>query len=315
MRFDLTVLGSNGALPGPRRYPSGHFLRTEAQDVLIDCGEGTQMRLQQAGLGIGRVARILITHLHGDHYFGLPGLLTSLALQGRQSPLTIVSPPGLRARIAPLLELDRYGLPFPLRFAEYATTEWTCIHADAQLEIFAFPLRHRIATNGYLIREAAREPNLRKAALRRYGIPWQVMDEIKAGAGYVTPEGVHIPHEKLVTPAAPPRSYAYCSDTVAFPQLSDYVRGVDLLYHEATFLSDMQGEAAERGHSTAAQAARIARDAGAGRLLLGHFSARYATVVDHEREARRIFPRSYAVRDLQRYAVPYRGRGEAGEEE
>ena len=313
MRFDLTVLGSNGALPGARRYPSGHFLRTEVQDILIDCGEGTQMRLQQAGLGMGRVQRVLISHLHGDHYFGLPGLLTSLALQGRQAPLTIVSPPGLRIRIAPLLELDRYGLPFPVIFEERIAAELVLVHRDAHLELFAFPLRHRIATNGYLIREADRDPNLRKEALRRYDVPWQVMDDIKRGADYVTPEGVRIPHADLVAAAAPSRSYAYCSDTGYFPELADFVRGVDLLYHEATFTSEMETEAVERGHSTAAQAARIAQAAGAGRLLIGHFSARYPTVIGHEREARRIFPRSWAVRDLQRYAVPFRGRDAAAE--
>ena len=281
----------------------------------MDCGEGTQMRLQQAGLGMGRVERILISHLHGDHYFGLPGLLTSLALQGRQAPLTIVCPHGLRDRISPLLELDRYGLPFPLHFAEHAAVGWTQVHADDQLEVYAFPLRHRIPTNGYLIRERAREPNLRKDVIQHYNIPWQLLDGIKAGGDYVAPDGTLVRHADLILPAAPARSYAYCSDTVYFPELAGYVQGVDLLYHESTFLSDMQNEATERGHSTAAQAARIAKQAGVGRLLLGHFSARYATVSGHEREARGIFPRSYAVKDLQRYAVPFRARESATETE
>ena len=283
--------------------------------MLIDCGEGTQMRLQQAGLGFGRVERILISHLHGDHYFGLPGLLTSLALQGRQADLTIISPPGLRDRIAPLLELDRHTLPFPLRFEEWTAKELLEIYRDDHLNISVFPLRHRIPTNGYLIRETARPPNLRKAALRRYRVPWREMEAIRAGAGFVTDGGRYVPHADLVTSAPAPRSYAYCSDTAYFPGLARYVAGVDLLYHEATFLADMEPEAAHRGHSTAAQAARTAAEAGVGRLLLGHFSARYTSVSGHEREARRVFPRSYAVTDLRRYVVPFRGRTGGAEEE
>ncbi|MGB3800563.1 MAG: ribonuclease Z [Lewinella sp.] len=308
MRFEITVLGTNGALPGPRRHPSAHFFRSETTDILIDCGEGTQMRLQDAGLGMGRCELILITHLHGDHYFGLPGLLTSLALNGRTDALRIISPPGLRQRLAPLLELDRYGLPFDLRFEERSADDFEHFSSLGDVEVYAFPLRHRIATNGYLIRERQREANLVKEAIDRYSIPWQAIADIKRGGDFVTEAGERIAHNTITVPAPPPRAYAYCSDTLYFPELADWVKGVNLLYHEATFLHDMATEARERGHTTAQEAALVARDAAVGRLILGHYSARYAGTTDHEREARTVFPNSYAARDLYRYAVPYTGR-------
>ncbi|WP_157975879.1 ribonuclease Z [Lewinella sp. IMCC34191] len=308
MRFEVTVLGTNGALPGPRRHPSGHFFRSETTDILIDCGEGTQMRLQDAGLGMGRCQLILITHLHGDHYFGLPGLLTSLALNGRTDGLRIISPPGLRARIAPLLELDRYGLPFDVTFEERSANGLTKLISADDVDIYAFPLRHRITTNGYVIRERQRESNMVKEAIDQYAIPWQQIAEIKRGADFITDAGERISNASLTVPAPPPRSYAYCSDTEYFPELAEWVRGVNLLYHEATFLDEMAAEARERGHSTAREAALIAKEAGVGRLVLGHFSARYTDTSDHEREARSVFPQSAAARDLYRYTVPYAGR-------
>ncbi|MCP9237647.1 ribonuclease Z [Lewinella sp. JB7] len=309
MRFEVTILGSNGAVPTADRHASGHFLRSETTDVLIDCGEGTQMQLQAAGYGLGRLDLILITHLHGDHYFGLPGLLTSLALTGRTAPLRIVSPPGLRAKLAPLLELDRWKLPFPLTFTEHAATEAGPLTTTGELEVISFPLRHRVPTNGYLIRERVREPNILREQIERYGIPWQQIAAIKAGGDFTTPGGRVVPNAELTAPAAPPRSYAYCSDTLHFPELADYVRQVDLLYHEATFLHDLVAEAHAKGHSTAREAAETARDAHVGTLLLGHYSSRYRGVEGHEAEARSVFPRSYAVRDLQRYAVPFVARG------
>ncbi len=266
------------------------------------------MRLQEAGLGMARCNLILITHLHGDHYFGLPGLLTSLALNGRTAPLRIISPPGLRDRLEPLLELDRYGLPFEVTFESLAASDRIEVTQVGDVVIEAFPLQHRITTNGYLIRELRREANIVKEAIERYQIPWQSIAGIKSGEDFVTTEGKRIPHQEITVPAPPPRSYAYCSDTLYFPRLAEWVRGVNLLYHEATFLHEMAAEARERGHSTAREAAMIAREAAVGRLIIGHFSARYPATNDHEQEARAVFPNSHAVRDLYRYTIPYTGR-------
>jgi ribonuclease Z len=176
------------------------------------------------------------------------------------------------------------------------------------LEVFAFPLQHRNETNGYLLREKPRAGNIRKEMIERYDLPWPAIKAIKAGGDHVLPNGTVIPHHDLVSPAPPPRSYAHCSDTTYFPELADYVRGVDLLYHEATFLEDMAEDAAKKGHSTAKDAARTARNAGVGRLVMGHYSARYDHGFGHEAEARAIFPNSDAAEDFWRFEVPFRGR-------
>lgn len=308
MKFELTLLGTAGGAPTAARNCSAAILRTEKTDILIDCAEGTQRQLLQAGIGMGRVSHILITHLHGDHYFGLAPLLSSLGMQGRVAPLAIISPLHLRPRLNALLELDKYDLPYELTFHTIHPDGLLQLPDVGDLEVFTFPLQHRIETNGYLLREKAREANIRKDAIERYGLPWQAIKAIKAGGGHILPNGTVIPHEELVTPAPAPRSYAHCSDTVYFPELADYVRGVDLLYHEATFLEDMAEDAAKKGHSTARDAARTARNAGVGRLVMGHYSARYDHGSGHEAEARAIFPNSDAAEDFWRFAVPFQGR-------
>lgn len=310
MRFEVTILGTSGALPAYGRHCSGVFLRTEHEDVLIDCGEGTQMQLRSLGLNLGRTSTILITHLHGDHYFGLPGLLTSLALYDRKTPLTILSPPHLRARLVPLLELDRFDFPFPLEFREFTAKDLTPVISLKSLELFAFPLRHRIETNGYLLREKERPANIRKEKIEEYDIPWPAIREVKEGGDFVTAIGERIPHQELTIPPAPPRSFAYCSDTLHFPELANFVRGVDLLYHEATFLHELREDAHAKGHATAREAALTARNAGVGTLVMGHFSSRYPDVSAHEEEARAIFPNSFAAHDGWKFSVPYLGRGE-----
>lgn len=308
MKFELTLLGTAGGAPTASRNCSAAILRTEQTDVLIDCAEGTQRQLLQAGIGMGRVSHILITHLHGDHYFGLAPLLSSLAMQGRAAPLAIISPLHLRPRLNALLELDKYGLPYELTFHTIHPDGLLQLPDVGDLEVFAFPLQHRIETNGYLLREKAREANIRKDAIERYDLPWQAIKAIKAGGSHILPNGSVVPHEELVTPASASRSYAHCSDTIYFPELADYVRGVDLLYHEATFLEDMAEDAVKKGHSTAKDAARTARDAGVGRLVMGHYSARYDDGFGHESEARAIFPNSDAAEDFWRFSVPFQGR-------
>lgn len=252
-----------------------------------------------------RCANILISHLHGDHYFGLPGLLTSLALAGRKAPLTIHSPQHLRPRLNALLEFDRYDPGFPLHFQTLTATAPTTILSDQNTTVQAFPLQHRIPTNGFLIREAARPGNIDKALLKAHGIPWTAIADIKAGGDFTDQHGQTVPHAKLVRPAPPPRSFAYCSDTRFFPELASYVRGVDLLYHEATFLEDLREEALAKGHATARQAAETARVAAAKQLILGHFSSRYRSLNAHEAEARALFPNSHAARDLWQWEVPF----------
>lgn len=308
MKFELTILGTSGAVPAYGRFCSAVFLRSETTDILIDCGEGTQMQLSAAGLGMGRCSTILISHLHGDHYFGLPGLLSSLALSGRTAPLSIYSPQHLRPRIKALFELDRFPMPYELTFETFRAESLAPLLSVGDLEVETFPLRHRTPTNGYLIRERERPANIIKTKIDQYDIPWQAIAGIKEGANFILADGTAILNEELVTEAAASRSFAYCSDTLYFPELAGYVRDVDLLYHEATFLSDLEEDALKKGHSTAAQAAMTAKDAGAGQLVMGHFSTRYPDVSGHETEARTIFKKSKAARDLNRFNVPYQKR-------
>jgi ribonuclease Z len=308
MRFELTLLGTSGGAPTADRNCSGAFLRTSTTDVLIDCAENTQRQLLRAGFGMSKVSHILITHLHGDHYFGLPPLLSSLSMQGRVTPLCITSPLHLRPRLEALLELDRYDLKFPLEFKTVHPEGLVQLADIGNLELFAFPLRHRIETNGYLLREKAREANIRKDAIERYDLPWPAIKAIKAGADHILTDGRLIPNQELVFAAPPPRAYAHCSDTSYFPDLASYVRGVDLLYHEATFLEDMADDADKKGHSTARDAARTALAAGVKQLVLGHYSTRYETSTAHQAEARALFPNTVAADDLFSFQVPFKSR-------
>lgn len=266
------------------------------------------MQLQQVGEGHGRINLILISHLHGDHYFGLPGLLTSMILNGRKAPLRIISPPGLREQISGLIDFDRFEPPFPILFEEVVTTELQLIHETGQYEVYGFPLVHRLPTNGFLIREKPRQPNFRKEAIAEFGIPYQHIPAIKAGGDFIKEDGTIVPNSNLVSPAVDPRSYAFCSDTRYFPGLADYVKGVDLLYHESTFLHVDLDNAERTMHSTALEAGQTARDAKVGQLILGHFSARYVDLTPLEMEARSVFPNAYAGRELMRFVVPFTSR-------
>ena len=308
MRFELTLLGTSGGAPTVARNCSAAMLRTDTTSVLIDCAENTQRQLLKAGLGMGKVSHILITHLHGDHYFGLAPLLSSLSMQGRTRPLSVTAPQDLRPRLEALLELDKYPLRFPVTFHSVHTDGLFQLPDIGDLEVFTFPLQHRIETNGYLLRERTREANIRKEAIAQYNIPWPEIKKIKAGADFTLPDGSTLANADLVTLPPLPRSYAHCSDTIYFAELANYVRGADLLYHEATFLEEMAEDAAQKGHSTAKDAAKTALAAGVHQLVLGHYSTRYEHSAGHENEARAVFPNTIAADDLYRFSVPFTSR-------
>ena len=318
MRFDVTILGSSAALPTSTRNCSAQLLRTESESILIDCGEGTQSQILRVGESLASLDCILISHLHGDHYFGLPGLLTSLVLLNRQKTLTIISPPGLKARLAPILEWEEYEWSFEVHFLELPPDLLDYTAPPAKLEVFfllknleilPFPLQHRLPTAGYLIRERQRLPNLRPEQIERFAIPVKQLKGIKEGLDFRRSDGSIVPHAELVRPAAPSRSYAYCSDTRFFPKIADYFQGVDLLYHEATFMQKLLDKAIATQHSTAEEAAKTARLANAKRLIIGHFSSRYPRVEALLDEARSIFPDTLAANELERHSIPLRKRG------
>ncbi len=312
MNFELTLLGTNAALPIPGRSPSAHTLVINHQPYLIDCGEGTQLRLLEHGVRHRRIRQIFISHLHGDHVFGLIGLLTSWQLGDRREPLDLFSPQPLEPMIRVQLEASQTTLGYPLAFHLVDAARHARIFEDRRTEVFSLPLDHRIPTTGYLFREKERPDNILPEKIREYEIPVGAIPAIKAGESFITADGRRIPHEELTTPAPAPRSFAYCSDTRFREALIPLLRGVDLLYHEATFLEEQAGLAEKTGHTTARQAAELAHRAGVGKLVLGHFSARYQDVEPFAEEARRVFANSVAGREGMRIAVPFEGREQEG---
>lgn len=302
MRFELTVLGSNSALPAYGRFPTAQVLAVRERCYLIDCGEGAQMRMAEFGIRQGRIGQVFISHLHGDHIFGLIGWLASLALCSREEPLDIFAPAGLEEIIRVQLKYTG-GLPFPLAFHTIGPGRHALIFEDSAVSVYSLPLAHRIPASGFLFRERERPRNIRPECIDTFRIPYQAIPEIKAGADYRMEDGRVIPNAELTLGPPPPRSYAYCSDTAYHEALIPLVRGVDLLYHESTFCDEQAAHAAETGHSTARQAATIALKAGVGRLILGHYSSRYKNLEPFLEEARSVFPATELGLDGARFEV------------
>lgn len=299
--FQVTILGNGSAVPTAWQNPTAQMLRYNQHRFLIDCGEGTQMQMIKYQVSYKNLSHIFISHLHGDHYFGLIGLISTLHLYGRENPLHIYGPEQLEQVIQMQLKVSDTKLKFPLLF--HSLPEAGIIYEDKGLEITCFPLNHRIPTWGFLFREKLKERNLRKDFVARYEPGVEQMHRIKQGADFVLPDGTVLRNTDITHDPPAPRSYAYCSDTAYDESLVKYVRKVDLLYHEATFDDDMADKAAEKYHSTARQAAQLAAKAGVGKLLLGHYSARFS-VPDHLlQEAREVFPRTVLSRQGETYQL------------
>jgi len=262
---------------------------------LIDCGEGTQMQLRKNRIRFSRINHIFISHIHGDHVFGLYGLISSMNLTGRKAPLHIYAPAGYGEKMITHLADFDIVTTFELRFIPLSAKDPVTILEEKFVRVVSFPLRHRVPSYGFLFREREAERKIRMEALDRYHIPVNQMKKVKSGADLVTGEGILVPNDEITIPPPKPLSYAYCSDTSPFPRLAGFVKDVDLLYHEATFDSARKELAHQTGHSTTADAAAAAIKAGAGTLLIGHFSARYRDVGPLVEEAAAIFPRAIAA--------------------
>ena len=302
--FELTILGINAATPAFGRHPSAQVLQVQEKYYLVDCGEGTQMQMLKYEVKRSKINQIFISHLHGDHVYGLIGLLTSYGLNGRKAPLDIFSPAGLEEMIDIQISYSGGGLPYPVQFHVVDTTLHTLIFEDQLVEVYAIPLQHRVPTNGFLFIEKERPRNIIGEKIKAYQIPYQIIPDIKAGADLTLPDGTVIPNEELTIPPPKPRAYAYCSDTRFTETIIPIVEGVDLLYHESTFCSDANEQAEVSMHSTALEAATIAKKAGVGKLILGHFSSRYRDLSSFEKEATTVFPDSVVGEEGGRYAVP-----------
>jgi len=270
---------------------------------LIDCGEGTQIRLRQQRVTLSRIHHIFISHLHGDHVFGLFGLLSSMGMTGRQVPVNLYGPGRLRELMEQYLKY--FGpLPYEIRCHAPGKGEGSLIYEDEKITVESIPLKHRTRTYGYLFREKEKPLNLRKEKVEEFQPGIAEMVRIKRGEDFITSDGRMIPNREMTHPPYRRRSYAYLSDTRYDPKLAERVAGVDLLFHEATFAGNDERLAGETLHSTSRQAAELARLAGAGRLLIGHFSTRYKDPSRLVEEAREIFPRTDGVMDGDRYSVP-----------
>ena len=300
MSFELIILGSSSALPTSKRSTAAHLLNMNERFFLIDCGEGTQIQLRRFRLSPARINHIFISHLHGDHIFGLFGLISSLGLMGRKAKLHLYGPTGLEEMISGTLEF--FGkIPFELVF--HIAEDDKILFRDSKTEVIPIRLLHRTETFGYLFRERPRMLNVDKKKIAEYGLGIADIKNIKEGRDHLLDDGSIIPNRELTLPPFKQRAYAYISDTAYLPEIAARLKGVDLLFHEATFLEKDLHLAKETFHSTARQAAMVAHEAYAGKLLIGHFSTRYKSEKAFVHEAREIFSDTIAVNDGDRFSV------------
>lgn len=299
----LTILGSSSATPTIQRFSTAQLLQLRGRTFLIDCGEGTQIQLRRYHFSMHRIDAIFISHLHGDHFFGLPGMLSSMHLLNRVKPLTVYAPEGAEALVRGLLKIQGTWLSYPLEFQTIRLDAPQVIYSDGSVEVSAFPLQHRIECHGFFFRELPRRPNLLKDAVTRYQIPVYMRSRIKDGEGFTTPTGEFIPHEKLTAPPPPTVSYAFFSDTTPVPALANWVRHATLLYHEATFIHEDRVVAEKTGHSTALDAAQFARSAEVELLVIGHISPRYPDFKTVLHEAQTQFSRTELAEDGATYQL------------
>lgn len=304
MTFRVTILGSSSASPTPKRNPAAHALNVHEQFFLIDCGEGTQQRLMRAGINPQKINAVFITHLHGDHVFGLFGLISTLGMQGRRTPLAVYAPRPFDEILACHLRYFDSRLPYQIQWHEVETRKHERLYENKVMEVWSVPLRHRIPAAGFLFREKTPPLNIRKEVVGHYDLGIAQCAAAKRGEDLLLEDGTVLPNETLTYRPYQPRSYAYLSDTLYSPKATGLVQGVDLLYHEATFAETDKALARDTGHSTARQAATAALKAGAGRLLIGHFSSRYKDEKLLEAEARSVFPATEAVEEGKTYDIP-----------
>ncbi|MEP7236463.1 MAG: ribonuclease Z [Ferruginibacter sp.] len=283
----LTILGNNSAIPAFERNPTAQVLQTMDESFLIDCGEGTQMQLSKYKVKRSKINHIFISHLHGDHYFGLIGLLTSMSLLNRTQNLHLHAPPELEQLITLQLNFASTHLCFPLHFHPLQN-EGVIVDSN-KMTVECFKVKHRIDCWGFLFRQKKNPRKLNAERAKIYEIPAAFYDKLQQGEDYVTKKGTIVPNEEVTTAAAKGLSYAFCADTIFDESLADKVRGVDLLYHETTYLKDLHERAAARFHSTTVQAATIAKKAEVKKLLIGHFSSKYENLDEFLLETKEVF--------------------------
>ena len=304
MNFTLNVLGTASALTTTERYPSAQVLDVRGRLFMIDCGEGAQMQIRRAKVSFLKIEHICLSHIHGDHIFGIFGLLSTMGMFGRSSVLNIYAPKSF----APVLDFFMLhfgeGVKYEINHVVLEMSEPEIVYENRTVELLAFPLNHRVETFGFIILEKMPAYNVRKEAIAKYGLSVSEIGRLKGGEDVVREDGV-IPLAEAAYLPYEPRSYAYCSDTAPFPELAQWIKGVSLLYHETTYPADMEEMAQKNFHSTTLQAAKVALEAGVGRLIVGHYSSRYPSIDFFLDELRTVFPDTDLAHDGDVVEIPY----------
>ena len=303
MVFNVTILGSNSAIPTLKRNPTSQLVNHNERLFLVDCAEGTQLQLRRSQIKMQRINHILISHLHGDHFFGLIGLISSMHLLGRSKELHIYGPPQLKEIFDIQLKASQTELIYPLTFHPIDPEINEIIYEDNKLTISTIPMNHRIPTCGFLFREKKGQRRIRKLAIKDHNLAVEDILKIREGADHKDIEGKLLKNSELTDHPNAPRSYAFCSDTAYSESILPIIQHVNLLYHEATFMQEKADVAAEKFHSTTIEAATIAKKAQAGKLIIGHFSTRYENIDEMLEETRSVFPETEAAYDGKKYEI------------
>lgn len=295
--FKIHILGCGSALPTLKHNASSQLIEMRGKCFMVDCGEGAQMQFRRSHIHFSKLNAIFISHMHGDHCFGLMGLLSTLGMLGRTSKLRIYAPKDYEPLFRQQVEFFMQTMEYEMEMIPVDTEKQQVIYEDHSLTVETVPLQHRVPCCGFIFREKPTLPHIRRDMIDYYGIPVSQINNIKNGADWTNEDGDVIPNARLVQPADTPRSYAYCSDTRFMPALKEQVKGVTVLYHESTYTSEQEDRAKIYYHSTARQAATIAAGAGVGTLLLGHYSARYNDEQVLLEEAKAVFPNSILTQE------------------
>jgi ribonuclease Z len=301
--FFVTILGSSSAIPTPARYTTSQVVNLNDRLFMIDCGEAAQIQLRRFGIKFGRINHIFISHLHGDHIFGLPGLISSMTLSSKKGEIHIYAHSELQIVLSGLMKFMNESVDFKIVYHKLNMRRHSIVFEDDKIRIESFPLKHRIPCCGFIFREQLQNLHLRGEKIEELKIPIKDRMSIKKGDDYILPDGTLMPNKELTLPPEQPRSFAFCTDTAFHEKVIPYIKDVDLLYHEATFGDNLKELAKLTGHTTARQAAALALKANVGKLIIGHFSTRYKDVNELVDEAREVFPNTYATCDGERFDI------------
>ena len=304
MTFELTILGSSSAVPTSKRNLTAHVLNVHERFFLIDCGEGTQIQLRRNKIRFGKINHIFISHLHGDHIFGLFGLISTFNLLNRDKNLHIYAHSELENILTRHIEYFERNLSFKIIYHHINPKLNEIIFEDSKLTVETIPLKHRVPCCGFLFKEKPHLKNIKKTFVEKYVVPIAQIQKIKEGDDFITESGKIIPNAEITLPQFKQRSYAYCTDTAYYEKIIPIINNVDLLFHESTYANNLKKQAKETFHSTAEQAATIAKKANAAKLLIGHFSARYKDITNLIVEARSVFENTIVAEDGEKYEIP-----------